>query len=810
MKISYRWLTEYFETRRPPGEVADRLTNAGIPVEQLSAVGQGLSGVVVGKIEAIERDLGPGTAGHHNQLCRVALPGRTFSVVCGAPNVAPGLRAAFAPPGATLPGIGVVKAARIRGVTSAGMLCSEKELGLSEDHDGILVLAADAPVGADLVDYLGLDDWIFDVEVMPNRPDALSVIGVARELAALTGTSLRFPPIVVREGVEETAALASVAIEDPDLCPRYAARVIVGLTVRPSPPWLAQRLRAVGLRPINNLVDVTNYVMWALGQPLHAFDHARLSGGRIVVRRARAGERITTIDGRERPLTPDMLMICDAVRPVAIGGVMGGADTEVTAETTTVLLEAAAFHPGSIRRTARALGLHTDAAYRFERGTDVESLTKALDRAAQLMADLGGGRACRGIVDVYPAPRPPTHVPLRLERVQRLIGACPERPHAIQILKSLGFEVDDTAPTLGIVVPSFRRDVVQEDDLVEEIVRIWGFDKIPVTLASGGTFLPVRRPPTLRLARAVGQALNVAGLSECLTYSFQDPDRLAAMGWRDPASLLALQNPLSRERSVMRPSLSPGLLEVIATNIHRQVPDVAVFEVGHVFSPHREEDGDRPVHEELWTGIALTGLRAGRAWHAGRDRVDCFDAKGMAELALAAAGVPAVETSPWPAGTMPEYLEEGRGARLLFEGHEVGWFGEVTQAVRDRFDVQAPVAVAGVSLTALAALPEIVPRYQPLPRFPAVQRDLAVVVPLGVTAAAIEDAIRAMEVPWLARITLFDLYQGNQVGAGRRSLAWSLTFQAPDRTLTDTEVNEVHARIVKEITRRFDAEIRGT
>ena len=810
MKVSYRWLQEFVRTDAAPADIGDRLTNAGIPVEQVTPVVEGLSGVVVGQIEAIERELGAGASGHVNRLCRVVVPGGTRSVVCGAPNAAPGLRTAFAPPGATLGGR-AVKAAKIRGVVSEGILCSEKDLGISEDHSGLLALPADAPVGADLAGYLGLDDWILDVEIMPNRPDVLSVVGVAREISALTGAPFAVPRPAVTESAGAAASLASVEILDPDLCPRYAARLIGGLTIAPSPPWLAQRLRAVGVRPINNVVDVTNYVMWELGQPLHAFDHATLPGGRIVVRRARPGEKLTTLDGRERVLSPDMLMICDAVAPVAVGGVMGGAATEVTAATRTVLLESANFHPGSIRRTSRALGLHSEAAYRFERGVDVEGAVAALDRAAQLMAELGGGQVARGVVDAYPAPRPRVRVPLRLERIERLIGARPERAESVRILRALGCGVDDAAPALQVDVPSFRRDLLQEDDLVEEVVRIWGFDRIPVTLAPGGTIQPVRRPASLRIARIVGRALNGAGLSECLTWTFQDPDRLALMGWRDPAQLLALDNAMSRERSVLRPSLVPGLLEVLALNAHRQAPDVQVFEIGTVFSPRRDDDGDRPAHEELWLAVAVTGLRAGRAWHSARDRVDVYDAKGLAELALAAVGA-SVEIAPAgeSGSPAPGYLEPGTAARLAAGGTVVGWFGEVAASVRAAYDLSGPAFVAELSLTALLRLPPLSPRFQPLPRFPAVQRDLAVVVGAAITAAEIEAAIRATAPPWLTRVALFDVYEGSQVGAGRRSLAWSLTFQAPDRTLTDAEVNDVHARIVAEVTKRFDAEVRGT
>jgi phenylalanyl-tRNA synthetase beta chain len=810
MRISYRWLKEFVETDLDPRAVADRLTNAGIGVEQITPLVEGLTGVVVGEIEAVERELGVSAAGHHNRLVRVALPDRRFSVICGAPNAVPGLRAAFAPPGARLPGLGEVKAVKIRGVTSEGILCSERELGLSDDHSGIFPLPPEAPLGADLATYLGLDDWIFDIEITPNRPDALSVVGVAREIAALTGAPFRFPKVQVAEREPEASALAVVEVEAPDLCPRFCARVIAGLTVKPSPPWLAQRLRAVGLRPLNNLVDVTNYIMWELGQPLHAFDLDALARHTVVVRRARPGERIKTLDGQERAVGPDTALVCDPERAVGIGGVMGGAESEVTASTTRVLLEAAYWDPGSIRRTSRALGLSTDAAYRFERGGDVEAPPDVLARAAQLMADLGGGTVARGVLDVYPEPRRLRRLALRPARVERVIGAAPARPEVVRILQALGFAVDDSGDDLRVVVPSFRRDIYQEDDLVEEIVRIWGYDQIPLTLAGGGEVIPVKRPPGLRVARAMSRVLNGAGLFEAITWGFVDPERLKRMGWSDPGALIALQNPLSVERSVLRPSLLPGLLEVLAINASRQMPDARIFEVGNVFAPHRAEDGDRPAHEDLRLGVALTGLRAARAWFTGgRDRVDIYDAKGMAELALAAAGVTDAETVVWPADRAPAYLEPGRGAMLVRAGTELGWFGEVALTAREVFDLPGPVFAAELSVTALAARPPSAARYEPLPRFPAVQRDLAIVVATDVTAGEVEAAIRTMNLPLLTRLTLFDVYTGGQVGAGRRSLAWSLTFQAPDRTLTDAEVNRLHERVVDEIARRFRAEVRG-
>src|SRR5438105_3451914 len=423
MKLPWRWITEFLRTDLTPQNAADRLTNGGVEAGSVARLVPDLGHVVIGEIEAIERDLG-GPPGHPRVLVRVSTGRQRFQVVCGAPNCVPGVRAAFAPPGARLPGARTVAVAKIHGVESQGMLCSERELGLGEEHaSGILVVGKDAPLGGDLVAYLGLDDWVLEIEITPNRPDCLSVVGVARELAALGGGKFQYPAIAVTEGGDEARALARVRVEDVELCPRYAARVITGVSVARSPAWLAARLRTVGLRPISNVVDVTNYVLWELGHPLHAFDYDTVAERTIVVRRARRGEPLTTLDGQDRALDEGILVIADPRRAIAIAGVMGGRDTEVTERTTRVLLEGAYFQPASIRRTSRGLGLATDAAYRFERGADIEALRDALDRAAQLIADVAGGAIARGVVDAYPAPRRRPAVPLRMSRPPRIGGA---------------------------------------------------------------------------------------------------------------------------------------------------------------------------------------------------------------------------------------------------------------------------------------------------------------------------------------------------------------------------------------------------
>ncbi|HLE43568.1 MAG TPA: phenylalanine--tRNA ligase subunit beta [Methylomirabilota bacterium] len=801
MKIPYRWLREFVETDATPTQVAERLTMAGIEVAGAAPVVTGLTGVVVGEIASVASH----PAGGALTICQVSTGTERFSVVCGAPNVRAGARAAFAPPGAVLPDGRRIETATIKGAVSQGMLCSEAELRIGEDGSTILLLGGDAPAGADLVAHLGLDDVVLEIEVTPNRPDCLSVLGIAREVAALTGGRLTPPPGDVPEHEPAASTLASVRIDDPELCPRFSARVVTDVTVGPSPAWLAQRLRAAGLRPINNVVDVTNYVMWELGHPLHAFDHALLRQHRIVVRRARAGEALVTLDGQTRTLGDAMLVIADAERAVSVAGVMGGANSEVGAGTRTLLLEAAYFKPASIRRTARALGLSSEASYRFERGADIEAPPRALDRAARLVARLAGGRVARGVVDVYPAPRPRRALSLRLSRVRRVLGASPPKPVVGEILERLGFAGEERDGAFAVVVPSFRRDVSLEDDLVEEIARVWGYGEIPSTLPSG-TLALTRRPRPVVAQDAVRGALTAAGYQEAVTISLLDPARLGYLGMApDDPRIVTLQNPLAADRSVLRPTLLFGLLEALQINARRQAPDVRFFEVGRVF---QAQGAGKLALEETRVGIALTGLRAPRVWFSGKARADVFDARGAVETVVEALGRGEVTVEALDAGSAP-YLEEGRGATIVVQGSPVGVVGELHPAVQRGFDLPASVFFAELSLDRLEALPPRPVVHRPLPRFPAVQRDLAVVVPASVPAAEVSRVIRSIPNPQLKRVTLFDVYTGEQVGSGRKSLAYSLLYQAEDRTLTDAEVNAMHREVVERVRQGLGAEVRG-
>src|SRR5881409_1387733 len=685
MKIPYKWLREFVDLRLSPVEAADRLLNAGIEVAAVTPLAPDVRGVVLGEIEAIERELGE-SHGHRLLLCRVSTGSQTFSVVSGAPNTKVGVRAAFAPPGAVLPGDRRVETATIRGVPSQGMLCSERELGIGQEHEaGIHVLDGDAPLGRDLVAHLGFDDHVLEVEITPNRPDCLSVLGVARELGALTGARLRRPKTVLTESGARARALVRVRIEAPDLCHRFTARVLSGVTVGPSPAWLQARLRAVGLRPISTVVDVTNYVLWELGHPLHAFDYDTVTDVTIVVRRARAGESFTTLDGQTRALDDSMLVIADPRRAIGIAGVMGGANTEVTDATTHVLLESAWFDPVSIRRTARTLGLSTDAAYRFERGADIEALVDASARAAQLIAELAGGAVARGLVDAYPRRLKPRRIRLRMARVARVLGVAPPQAKARAILAGLGLPTRQKGTALEVDVPSFRRDLAIEDDLVEEIVRVWGYDKLPSvvpgsagtpSIAGGLTGVRGALPPTLIQTQTVRQALVGAGLAEAITHAFSDPACAALLRAPGAPEPLRLLNPLSQDASLLRIHPLEGVLAAVSVNVRRQQPDVGVFEICKTYEADTGETGAR---EPRWVAIALTGARAEHAWHATDARADVYDAKGLAEHVLDALGVGGLR--PGGAGRLAGFEPDCHGTLVTASGAIAAEFGEVSARI---------------------------------------------------------------------------------------------------------------------------------
>jgi phenylalanyl-tRNA synthetase beta chain len=795
MRLSLNWLADFVDLTIEAQALADRLTMAGLEVEGVEAVTPEFSGVVVGKVLKVE----PHPQADRLQVTEVTTGSGTYQVVCGAPNVQAGLLYPFAPIGAVVAGGHKIKTAKLRGVPSEGMLLAEDELGLSTDHVGLMEIPQDLPLGRDFAAAMGMADTVLEVAITANRADCLSVLGLAREVAALLDQPLRHPEVNVSATTGSTPN-ARVTILDPVHCPRYAARLLSGLTVKPSPFWLRRRLQVAGLRAINNLVDVTNYVLLEFGQPLHAFDFQRLRGGEIVVRLPKPGEtRFTTLDGVERELNPETLLICDAEGPVALAGVMGGLDSEVTATTSQVLIESAYFNPRTIRRTSKRLGLSTEASYRFERGVDPDGLIHALERATQLMCEVGGGAVAAERLDEYPTPIQHPRLNLRVSRANQVLGTDYSSEQMLHLLRRLhlpALAVD--AENLALQVPSFRGDLEREVDLIEEIARLGGFDNIPVTLPRGVVATP-RPGPEARLVEKAKGLLLGQGFFEIVTYSFQ-PDRLGSLVEADPdAPVLRLANPLSEEQARMRSSLLPGLLDALRRNTLQQSLDVRLFELSKVFSPRSGED--LPKEEHRLAGV-MYGAREETAWNASRDPVNFFDLKGAVETLLEGLGIPDVAFSP---DCLPGYLRYG--AKVFSGKRDLGALGELQGGIGDKLDLEGEIYAFDLDFDALcqAAVP---PLFTPLPRYPAVYRDIALVLPETVPAARVAETLYSHGRPWLVEARLFDVYVGDPVPAGKRSLAFRLSYRDPERTLTDDLINTHHQTLVTALEGELGAELR--
>ena len=798
MRISYRWLSEYVELP-PVEELARRLTAVGLEVEALERVGQGLAGVVAARVVASEK--------HPNaeklSVARVDAGGpEPLQIVCGARNYRVGDVVPLATVGTTLPGGTRIERARLRGVESSGMLCSARELGLDPDASGLLILPSEVAPGTPIARALDLEDVLLEVNVTPNRPDALSHVGIAREVAAALGGAVRLPRPALSEQGSPAGEAVRVRIEAPERCHRYAARVVEGVRIGPSPGWLARRLEACGVRSISNVVDVTNLVLLELGHPLHAFDLDRVAGHEILVRTARPGERLTTLDGKERALDPDDLLIADRDRGSALAGVMGGGDSEIGPGTTRVLIESAWFAPAGIRRTAKRHGLKTEASYRFERGADPGMVIRALDRCAQLVAELAGGTVRPGVVDAHPRPYHPVEVALRWRRPAELLGLPVPREEARRVLIGLGFE-ERAAGEEGarFAVPSWRQDIGIEEDLVEEIVRSKGYDAIPETLPGLALDTPAVSPEAEAVAR-VRQALEAAGFSEAVNFSFVAPAELAAVGAGEGA--VALKNPISAELAVMRTSLLPSLLRDAALNLRQRVEDVRLYEIARTYHG-RPGAGDHPADERAEVAGVLLGRRHPVGWASGGDPVDFHDAKAAIEDVLAALGV---EGARWEARAEP-WAHPRYAAALRADGETLGTMGQLHPRTAAAFELPPASYGFALDLARLVEHARLVPQHAGVPRFPAVLRDMAVVVPDPVQAAQVIAAVQAE--PLVERATLFDVYTGAPIPAGQRSLALALLYRAPDRTLTDAEVDAAHARIVERLRRdpAIRAELRG-
>jgi len=803
MLISLEWLKEYVDFDLSPVELSEELTMVGLELEEsISVATEGLDKVVVGKIISIEK--------HPNadklSLCIVdAGNGKQFPVVCGAPNAKAGSLYPFAPEGSELPSGMKIKAVEIRGETSHGMLCSETELGLGDDASGIMELSPEHELGTPIIEALGLDNVVLDLELTPNRSDCLSILGVAREVSAITGNPLRKPQISLNEGDTKAADLTSVTIEAPDLCSRYAARLVRGVKIGPSPYWMRKRLEDIGLRSINNAVDVTNYVLMELGHPLHAFDLNNLKGERIVVRRPRAGEQIITLDEISRKLDSDMLVIADAENPVAIAGVMGGAGSDVTDATTDVLLESAYFNPASVSKTSKELGMHTEASHRFERGTDIEGLITALNRTAQLIQELAGGEICAGIVDTYPDPRREAAVKLRPKRVNSILGTDLTAEEMDRLLTSIEFQVGKDGDDLSVIVPTFRPDVEREIDLIEEIARLHGYDNIPVTVPTGEMQPESEADRVANFKEKAGNALIASGLTEVVNYSFHSPDAFDMILLEEDSMYrraLRLRNPISENQSIMRTTLIPGLLANVQHNLNRRISDIQIFEMGRVFHPKNENE--QPDELSFVSG-AITGLSGAQLWNQPTRPVDFFDVKGIVESFLHEMGVSGYDFQP----TAHPSIQTGRGAEAILDGITLGALGELNRKVLDNHDIDQDVYIFELDFGKLLEYATSGIDFQPLSVFPSVHRDLAVVVAYDVPSSQIEDSIRVAGGDLVESVNLFDVYKGEQIAANMRSLAYSMEYHSPGRTLTDDEVDEVHQKIVSALADEFGAELRG-
>ena len=797
MNVTLNWLKAYIDFEFSPSELADRLTMLGVEVESVKHLGTELEGVIVGSVTSIR----PHPNADKLVLCQVDT-GETeeLQIVCGAPNAREGMLAPVATIGATLPVGLTIKRAKLRGETSQGMLCSEKELGLSGDAAGLMELSTDIPLGAPLSEALGLDDVVFELEITPNRPDCLSLIGVAREIRAETGNPLKLPTVDLQESGINIRDLTSVTIGAPDLCPRYAARVIQGVKVTESPAWLQQRLESVGIGVINNIVDVTNFVLMEYGQPLHAFDYHKLTENRIVVRRARDDEQITTLDEVERELTSDMLVIADAEKAVALAGIMGGYNSEITETTCDVLLESAYFNPLSIRATAKALGISTEASYRFERGADPGAVLAALDRAAQLIAELTGGTICDGIVDVYPGQQPLTEIQLRPERVNFVLGTTIETAEMVQILDRLGFDVDITGKVYQVVVPTFRSDVTREIDLIEEIARVYGYDNIPTTLPKGDIPVPAPTPKT-EARRRIKHFLLAAGMMEAVNYSFCDPncfDKIRLNADDPLRNTLQLRNPLSPEMSVLRTTLTPGLLENAQHNRNHQIDTIALFEIGGVFV----HDGKEKEPERV-TGV-LAGQIGEGVYSDPYRHPDFFDIKGLVEGMLEVCGVVDWTLQKTDAPT----FHPGRNAEVLLGNRRIGVFGEVHPEVLENYDLPYKAYLFEFDLEGLADAATFAKRFEPISIYPKVARDLAIVVDKETLSDMPTELIYTTGGDSVDSVRLFDVYEGEQVPEGKKSLAYTITYHSATETLTDKAVNTLHDEVVKCLNRELGAELR--
>jgi len=801
LQVTLKWLKKYVEIEESAQEIADLLTHQGLEVSECVSVKPHLEGVITSRVVSLE----PHPSSQGLWVCRMDTGKEDRTVLCGAQNMAVGDCVPLAVPGTVIPGGKVIEATTLHGVFSEGMLCSELELELSEDSTGIMKLPPDTSPGLELGRALALEDDVLDIEVTPNRPDCLSVIGVAREIAAKKQRGLRLPKISLEEQGPSSAEVSSVEILAPEACPRYVGRVIEDVRVGISPFWLRRLLSLVGLRPINNLVDVTNFVMLEWGQPLHAFDLDRLEENRIVVRMARPGETITTLDGEERKLGEEDLLICDARRPVALAGVMGGLESEISEETTRVLLESAFFEPRGIRRTGKRLGISTEASYRFEREIDREGCLRAADRASGLMTSLAGGRLPAGALDVHPIPYHQRNIRMSASKINRLLGTSIEKEKILGYLAGLEMSVrDEEGDAFEVTPPSFRPDISMGMDVVEEVARLYGYDAIP-------THMPVA-PVSVVLAEPERRAEEVArdvlvgmGFCEVVNYSFGGPDLLKLLGFPNGDARtrpVSLQNPMSEAQGFLRTTLVGLLLDTVARNLRQRNRDLRFFELGRVFLPCADQV--LPEERKMLAGV-MVGRRYTERWNQPDAEIDVFDLKGALEVLLEAFGVEGFE---WNRSEQNSCLHPGCSGDILVNTTKIGYAGRLHPSIREAFEIDDEVYLFEMELASLASRVDRPREYRAYAKRPAVQRDLALVLDDAMTYSQVIEKMQELADPRVTEIELFDLYQGPPVPEGKQSMAFRITYQDPSRNLTDEEINKIQEAFLDRLLPGLGARLR--
>jgi len=815
MLASLEWLKQYVDINIPVDVLVDKITRAGLEVETVTNLGEGLEGVLTGKVTQIERH----PDSDHLWVCQMDYGQGIVQILTGAQNVKQNDIVPVAVVGSTLPPSSrnpegmKLAAVKMRGLDSFGMLCSADELGidnkllLPEQRNGIFILPADTPIGIDVKEVLGLNDVVIDIDLTANRADCFSIIGLAREIAALTGCPLKMPTMDVAEAAGGNAQeMATIKIEAPELCPRFAVRVLKNIKITESPEWMQKRLRACGMRPISNVVDVTNYVMLELGQPMHAYDYDKVAGHTLVVRRGGEGEKLMTLDEQERTLDPSMIVIGDAERAVGLGGVMGGFDTEVTGETVNVMLEAASFHGPSIRRTSRSLGLRSEASGRFERGVDTIKTQNALNRAAYLLEQMGACETVAGIVEAYPEEIKPAVIKVTPEVISGRVGITISKEEMVKTLTALEFGVEEEGDALVITAPSWRNDVTCNADISEEIARIHGLDHIeshmPVLgMAQGRQFV------VEDVKDSIQDYMVAVGMNEVMTYSFINQsafDKLQLAADDSRRNAIELLNPITDEFRVMRTTMAPSVLNAAAYNLARQHNKVAIFEVGRVYLPK-----ELPLKEQATEKSMLCAVISGKCndlnWCTCRDNVDFYDMKGVVEGLMTKLMLNDYKLVHY---AVP-YLHPGKSCAVEVDGKIIGWFGELHPLAQEAFGLPQEAYILEMEVEPLVAAAIAVPKYKHLAKYPSMSRDIAVVVPLEVTNAELEAVIREHAGELLIGVKVFDIYTGKQVAEGCKSMAFNLTYQAADRTLTDAEVDASMKTVIAKVAEEYKAELRA-